>query len=107
MAAVRDNVLFREAGAAQAVYYVATGEWSLVHRRSFEAITGPKIDYWLVRTVGVLVMAAGASIGIAAGLAAIGAVYPIRGRISKIYLLDVVAEAALIAMWVKALARRR
>jgi hypothetical protein len=124
MADERDNTLFRVVGLGQATYYVTTGVWSLIHRRSFEAITGPKVDYWLVRTVGVLVMAIGSAIGIAAargkagpetpvlaigsaaGLAAIGAVYPVRGRISKVYLLDVIAEVALIAMWVKVLVRR-
>jgi hypothetical protein len=43
----------------QAAYYLMTGLWPLFHRRSFEAVTGPKTDYWLVRTVGVLVAAIG------------------------------------------------
>ena len=45
----------------QAAYYVSTGLWSLVHRRSFERITGPKQEYWLVRTVGALAVAIGAA----------------------------------------------
>jgi hypothetical protein len=43
----------------QGVYYVATGLWSLVHYRSFEAISGRKHDRWLVRTVGLLAVAVG------------------------------------------------
>jgi hypothetical protein len=35
-----------------APYLLATGVWSLVHRRSFERVTGPKEDYWLVQAVG-------------------------------------------------------
>ena len=48
-----------------APYLVATGVWSLVHRRSFERVTGPKEDYWLVQTVGALAIAIGASLGVA------------------------------------------
>ena len=43
----------------QGAYYVATGLWSLVHYRSFEAISGRKREPWLVRTVGLLVVANG------------------------------------------------
>ncbi|MGH7661110.1 MAG: hypothetical protein ACRENA_09390 [Vulcanimicrobiaceae bacterium] len=38
----------------QAGYYIATGIWPLLSMRSFEAITGPKTDRWLVRMVGLL-----------------------------------------------------
>jgi hypothetical protein len=51
---------------AHASYLIATGVWPVVHRRSFEAVTGPKSDYWLVRTVGGLATAAGVTLGIAA-----------------------------------------
>jgi hypothetical protein len=120
----RDNTLFRLVGLGQATYYVVSGVWSVVHRRSFEAITGPKVDYWLVKTVGALVTAIGAAIGVsaarskagpetptlaigsAAGLAIIGVVYPVRGRISKIYLLDAAAQLTLIAAWIAVLTRR-
>jgi hypothetical protein len=45
---------------AQGGYYVATGVAPFVSRRLFERVTGPKADWWLVQTVGVLVTAAGA-----------------------------------------------
>ena len=101
----------------QGVYFAATGIWPIVDMRSFEAVTGPKVDKWLVRTVGVLVAAiggalisagarravtpeiAGLAIGSAAGLALIDVVYSSKGRISKIYLADAAAEAALITAW--------
>jgi hypothetical protein len=38
--------------ALQALYYLATGLWPLVHLPSFEAVTGPKTDDWLVHMVG-------------------------------------------------------
>jgi hypothetical protein len=44
---------------AQGLYYRVTGVWPLVNLRTFEAITGPKRDKWLVRTVGILAAAIG------------------------------------------------
>ncbi len=34
-------------------FYVATGIWPVLSRRSFEAVTGPKREDWLVKTFGV------------------------------------------------------
>src|SRR4051794_533441 len=44
----------------------ATGIWPLVSIRTFEAVTGPKADDWLVNTVGVLVAVVGAVLRLAA-----------------------------------------
>lgn len=102
----------------QAVYFAITGVWPIVSIRTFMAVTGPKNDIWLVKTVGVLVTVVGVVIGLAAwrgnfslevfvlavgSAAALGFVdvyYHVRGVIPKIYLLDAVAEAVLIAAWV-------
>lgn len=110
--------LERVLAAGQGGYYVATGIWPLVSLGSFERVTGPKTDGWLVKTVGVLVAAVGANLVMAggrdavsaetrllatagaAGLAAVEAVYATGGRISRIYLLDAAAEAALATGWV-------
>ena len=107
----------------QGLYYVVTGVWPLLSMRSFEAVTGPKTDRWLVKTVGVLVGVIGGVLmlsgrrrrvpleptvlatGSAVGLAAIDTIYASRGRISKIYLLDALAELALVGAW--ALGKRR
>jgi hypothetical protein len=106
--------------AAHGVFYVLTGVWPLVHMPSFIAVTGPKTDLWLVRTVGVLVMVVGAFLlslwsadplprqvallatGCAIGLAAIDVIYVGLRRISKIYLLDALAELLLAALWLLA-----
>ena len=106
----RDRVL-----AAQAAYFVATGVAPFVSRRLFEAVTGPKREWWLVQTFGGVVTAVGAGIGaavarrrvtpeivgIAAGSATVLAVADVwfvaRGRIRPTYLLDAAAEAALLA----------
>jgi hypothetical protein len=103
--------------AAQGIFYLATGIWSLVSRRSFENVTGSKSDYWLVQTVGVLVSVIGASlisagarrqvtpetaalaVGAAGGLAGIDLLYVSRKRIRPIYLLDAAAEAGLMGGW--------
>ena len=107
----------RWAALIQAVYYLFTGLWALVHIRSFMWVTGPKTDLWLVRTVGVLVVVIGATllsarvrerytlevvilaIGCALGLTMIDIYYVLSGTISPIYLLDAVAEMALVVMW--------
>src|SRR5829696_6310753 len=41
----------------QTIYYFITGVWPVVHIKSFMAVTGPKTDIWLVKTVGVLITA--------------------------------------------------
>ena len=43
---------------AQSAYYVVTGVFPFVSRRGFEALTGPKREWWLVQTVGAVVLAA-------------------------------------------------
>jgi hypothetical protein len=35
-------------------FNIASGVWPLLHRRSFEAVFGPKDDYWLAATVALL-----------------------------------------------------
>jgi hypothetical protein len=100
-----------------ALYFGIGGLWSVVGKRSFQAISGPKVDYWLVRTVGGLLTVVGAviamadvrgritpeirwlAIGTSAVLTVIDVVYTARNRIRRIYLLDAVANVALIGGW--------
>ncbi len=102
---------------AQAALYVGTGVWPLLSMRTFEKVTGPKTDRWLVKTVGVLVAVIGGvlamvsrrrkmpaeilllAVGSALGLTAIDCVYVAKKRISPVYLLDAVAEVVLAALW--------
>ena len=101
----------------QGLYYLVTGVWPLVHMPSFIAVTGPKTDLWLVRTVGVLVTVLGAvliaasrtrrltpeivmlAVGSALGLAAVDLRYALAGRISAVYLADAAVELALSLLW--------
>jgi hypothetical protein len=104
----------------QAAYYLITGIWGLVHIPSFERVTGPKTDRWLVKTVSALVVAIGGTIGCASttsrvtpeiaalavssatGLAAIDIRYVGKRRISPVYLLDAAANIGLIIGWIRA-----
>jgi len=106
----------------QASYFLVTGFWPLLNIRSFEWISGPKVDRWLVKTVSALIAVIGSVIGLAAwrrrltpeiellgvgsslALATIDVIYVARRRIRRVYLLDAVAEAALAATWL--IARR-
>jgi hypothetical protein len=107
----------------QGTFYLMTGVWPLVSLPTFERVTGPKTDRWLVKTVGVLVTVIGAvllvagrrrqvsdevvllAVGSAAGLASIDTIYRLRGRIATVYLLDAIAELMLIAGWLRAVRR--
>lgn len=44
---------------AHGAYYLFAGAWPLVHMDSFEAVTGPKPDEFLVRTVGLILLMTG------------------------------------------------
>jgi len=103
---------------SQGLFYVTTGLWPIVHLRSFEKVTGPKRDKWLVRTLGGLIAAVGAAllvgafekkpsravevlgIGSALALGAADIVFSLGGRISKVYLGDAAVEGAVAATWV-------
>ena len=102
---------------AQGLYYLVSGIWPLVSIRTFELVTGPKLDRWLVKTVGALAAAIGAvlfvrsvtggrsapdpvlGIATAAAFAAVDVNYVARRRISPVYLADAAAQVALIAGW--------
>jgi hypothetical protein len=104
----------------QGALYVGTGLWPLIDIDSFQAMTGPKTDLWLVRTVGVLVTVVGIvlvasarrrrigaeiallAVGSALGLAGIDIVYVLSRTISPIYLADAVVEIGFAAAWAAA-----
>ncbi|WP_207431068.1 hypothetical protein [Sabulibacter ruber] len=101
----------------QGIFYALTGIWPLLHMPSFLAVTGPKNEVWLVVTVGILVLAVGATLLAAAfqvhrerspellaffcalGLGAVDVRYATRDVILDIYLLDAAAEFLLALVW--------
>lgn len=104
-----------ELALVQGLYYVLSGLWPLVHMRSFLAVSGPKNDLWLVKTVGLLIIVIGGALiaergepgaprlilaaGAAFALAAIDVVYAVKGVISRVYLLDALVEGAFLFAW--------
>src|SRR5215210_718150 len=101
--------------AIQSAYYGITGIWPILHLRSFEAVTGPKVDDWLVHMVGLLALAIGLVLGAAtvrnrvrtpevallaatsaAAFAAIDLWYGFARRISPVYLGDAAVQICLI-----------
>ncbi len=101
---------------AQAAYYIVSGMWPLVSRRSFETVTGRKRDWWLVQMVGLLAMTSGIAIGIgtlgdqpspetlalsilcAFSFATIDSVYALKRTIPRVYLADAALELAMVAV---------
>lgn len=107
--------MLRTVLALQAAYYLVTGIWPWISMSTFEAVTGPKTDDWLVQTVGALIVAVGLALAVAAWkrdrsavtltLAAASAatfilvdlVFVLSGTIRPIYLADAVAEGVILA----------
>ena len=103
---------------------LASGLWPLLSIKSFEAVTGPKTDVWLVKTVGGLLSVVGLHTilssqtgtdarkggavagGVSATLAYISGFYAIRRRISKVYLLDSAIQTTWTLLWIRALLAR-
>ncbi len=94
------------------------GVWPIVHIQSFMAVTGPKTDLWLVKTVGVLITAIGlglihsakqnavtrsvAIIGATSAgfLAVIDVIYVLNNTISQVYLADAAIEVMIVIAWI-------
>jgi hypothetical protein len=103
---------------AQGLYFFLTGIWPIIDVRSFQKVTGPKTDLWLVKTVGALIAVVGAVLVLAgfygritfeifvlavsssAALTVVDVVYVRKGVISRIYLLDAALEVPLILAWI-------
>ena len=104
--------------ALQGAYYILSGAFPLVSRRGFEAVTGKKEDWWLVQMVALLAITSGAGIlfGLeenaeeinfstvalstmaAISFTAIDVAYAFKRKISPVYLLDAVAEIAILGL---------
>ena len=101
----------------QGAYYLVSGAWSVVHIDSFQKLTGRKTDLWLVKTVGLLLVAIGGGLIVAgatrqfapglvfiamasaAALLAIELVYFLKRVISAIYLADALVEVGFLIWW--------
>ena len=103
----------------QAAYLIATGIWPLVHYRSFEAVTGPKKDAWMVQTVGAVAVVLGIaaatsdrqrslvlSVGSTLAFGVTEVAPALRGRIRKVYLLDAGFQSALTLLAMRSASRQ-
>lgn len=115
----------RNIALSHGAFLTVAGVWPVVGMRTFQLVTGPKTDTWLVKTVGSLIAVVGVrvmddarrgrvrgdtawlGIGVAAVLGVISCFYSLKRRISRIYLLDSLAEGAWIVLWCAALLRDR
>jgi hypothetical protein len=115
-AANRVALSFRSTALAlQGAYYVGAGLWPIADMDSFELVTGPKTDRWLVQTVGLLAASIGTALlhgrhavrrgspvrtlalTSALSFAAVGLWHGLRGRISAVYVADAVIELCIAA----------
>jgi hypothetical protein len=121
----RSSVILSILPIGHGLFYLATGVWPILNRRSFELVTGPKTDFWLVRTIGGLISVVGAvilmsglrrsqspevsllALGSAASLTTSDLVYTAKKVIHPIYLLDALAEVVLMFFWALRIVSRR
>lgn len=107
----------------QGGYFFLTGIWPILHIESFIAVTGPKEDIWLVKTVGMVITCVGAGflvggllrnyewpLVVIAILSPLGFIivdvhYVSQDVISPIYLADAVVELLFLLSWVILLLR--
>ncbi|WP_353718334.1 hypothetical protein [Dyadobacter sp. 676] len=101
--------------AVQGCYYLVTGFWPIIHLRSFMWATGDKTDIWLVKMVGLLSGAIGATLllskksgkrtGTALGIfsalafAVIDIYYAASEVISPVYLYDAALQLIFVAFY--------
>ncbi len=102
----------------QGVFYVLTGLWPVLSRATFEAVAGPKTDYWLVQAFGSVLAMIGVVLLFAARTGRIGREVVVLGvgmatvvagcdvlaaaqpRNSGAYLADAAVEAGFVVWWV-------
>jgi len=104
---------------AQGAYYAVFGAWPLVHLRSFEKVTGPKLEEWLTKGVGACWLNVGLHLieagrhggrvrrdvrALAIRMAATFAAFDFhyagrRRRISPAYLINGFVQLGFVALW--------
>jgi hypothetical protein len=117
--ATADQARARAQGAA----YIGAGLWPVLNLRSFAKVTGPKPEGWLVKAVGGLLVAIGASMvtgaragerrslavlgaGSATALGTVALYYSAKRRIAPVYFADAIHHLGWAAAWGFVTARR-
>ena len=112
---------FRALLIIHSVYYLLTAIWGIADIESFMAVTGPKTDVWLVKTVSVLIIpialalisflyvkheyvpAVVLGMTSAAGFAIIDFYYSLKDVISDVYMVDGAVQVLLFISWITVL----
>jgi hypothetical protein len=102
----------------QGAYTLLTGLWALLDLTSFMAVTGPKTDLWLVKTVSVLFICIGLSflaahlkpanssagtllsVSTALAISGIDLYYALHGIISAVYIIDAAVQLVFLLWWI-------
>lgn len=105
---VRKTILF------QGYYYLVTGVWPIISMASFMAVTGPKTDIWLVKTLSFQIIAMGIifcrgslstvfnqqtvllSVLSSSAFIIADVYYVIKGVLDPIYLADALIEVVIL-----------
>jgi hypothetical protein len=109
---------------AQGLYYLFTGLWPLLSVTTYQAATGHVGDPWHVEMIGVLLLAVGGTLCVAAyrrlgtpevlflafgsafGLTLVD-VHLIYQRVSLVCMIDAIVEISLVVFWVQGWRRAR
>lgn len=110
--------LFKILVSVQSIYVFITAVWPLIDIKSFMAVTGPKDDIWLVKTVGALLIPVSLCLGsfllfdtdrrpamILGGLSAVAFIcidfyYALNDVISNVYMLDGILQILFLGAWI-------
>ena len=109
--------LYKSVLISHATYIFITGVWPILDIKSFIAVTGPKTDIWLVKTVGALLIPVSLSMlsslrdksltpaiilgaGTAISFICIDLYYALSDVISNIYLADAAIEFIFLSGWI-------
>jgi hypothetical protein len=119
----RSNRLLKILLIFQGTYTLITALWALIDIHSFMAVTGPKTDLWLVKTVAVLLIPISVSLILPAfftstiwqpllvgllsaiGLAIIDFYYSVNNTIDEIYMLDGILQCVFVIAWIYVITR--
>lgn len=101
----------------QGAFWIGAGLWPMLHLKSFEAVTGPKVDGWLARSFGAMMAVVGSALVVggarrpvrletkylaAASALCLGALdtyFVARRRIRSTYLFDAAVQAGFLTAW--------
>lgn len=113
----RDTII-TTVGVTHAAFFLIGGLWPLVDMQSFESVTGPRSDHWLVRSLAGMLIIVGAALiwsvqrghidhsmrGVAAGssgmLALVALISGMNGPVDPVSVIGASLHGVLALCWV-------